>query len=549
MAEQFGLSIILKMIDDVTAPLRKVGGAFDEINKKYNEVGKGMRGVGKKLTYGLTLPIMGLGGLAVNESRKLENGFLAMQNSMNEPIEVLKKLEKEFINMSSVTSHAADDLMRMAAVGSDLGIPTKDLKDFAKFAMDLSIATDIIGDEGIRNFNALANVIGVTHKEYRKLGATINDVGGTANAKLAETTRLIGGAGKAAGMSTPQMVGLAAWINRVGDESGTVMSKLISDMQEAVDFQDATGAKLEFFARRAGMEGKEMLFRKLWKEDPTKAIALFINGIKKMGEDGGNAKKELEALGFSGTKMTTLFKNLAENFDIYTEAQKKAAKSWEDGNSVTIEAERIYKSYDGTLKQLRNTLGILLGQFSEVLLPALKGIVAILQPLVELFKDLPYSVKLVISVVLGLAAVVGPAVYMLGMMAGGLAMVGTAMSALIPIAISLGAALLPLLPYIAAIGAIAGVGQALFGKEGVVWGGSGKNFISDIVNNLTGGLVYGETTPRPSAAGAIMGGGNKSSHEVTIKLDKDLKIGDVNKKEGDAKLNVNSAGYMGQFGY
>src|SRR4030066_376347 len=407
MAEQFGLSIILKMVDDVTAPLRKVGGAFDEINKKYNEVGKGMRGVGKKLTYGLSLAIMGLGGLAVNESRKLENGFLAMQNSMNEPIEVLKKLEKEFINMSSVTSHAADDLMRMAAVGSDLGIPTKDLKDFAKFAMDLSIATDIIGDEG-----------------------------------------------------------------------GTVMSKLISDMQEAVDFQDATGAKLEFFARRAGMEGKEMLFRKLWKEDPTKAIALFINGIKKMGEDGGNAKKELEALGFSGTKMTTLFKNLAENFDIYTEAQKKAAKSWEDGNSVTIEAERIYKSYDGTLKQLRNTLGILLGQFSEVLLPALKGIVAILQPLVELFKDSPYSVKLVISVVLGLAAVVGPAVYMLGMMAGGLSMVGTAMAALIPIAISLGAALLPLLPYIAAIGAIAGVGQALFGKEGVVWGGSGKHFIS-----------------------------------------------------------------------
>src|SRR4030042_1559444 len=106
MAEEFGLSIILKMIDDVNVPLRKVGGAFDKINKKYNEV--------------------------------------------------LKKLEKEFINMSSVTSHAADDLMRMAAVGSDLGIPTKDLKDFAKFAMDLSIATDIIGDEGIRNFNALA---------------------------------------------------------------------------------------------------------------------------------------------------------------------------------------------------------------------------------------------------------------------------------------------------------------------------------------------------------------------------------------------------------
>lgn len=94
MSEQFSLSIILKLFDQITAPLAKVGSAFDEMNRKYNETGKGMRDMGRKLTYGVTLPIVAIGTAGILAARSFENAFLDMKSVIDAPIETLKKIRK-----------------------------------------------------------------------------------------------------------------------------------------------------------------------------------------------------------------------------------------------------------------------------------------------------------------------------------------------------------------------------------------------------------------------------------------------------------------------
>jgi len=539
MAEQFSLSIILKLFDQITGPLAKVGSAFDEMNRKYNETGKGMRDMGRKLTYGVTLPIIGIGTAGVLAARNFENAFLDMKSTIDAPIKTITALKKELIDMSVATGHSAEGLMAMASMGAKFRLPITELKGFAKLGMNLKQALKI-EDEDLRTFKQTADILQISYKDWERFGSMINEVGdksNTTNKQLLETIRQISGTGREAGMTTSQIVALAASINEAGVEGGAAIQKLVSDLKDAADW--GRGSKGEIFAAISmGATGKEKEFAHIVKTDMPKAMALLAEGMKKLGKDGYDVKTTFEQLGFGGGRMASTFKTISLALGNVSEMTKLGNKAWHENTSIMASVNDYLNSLDGRFSIFYNNIKRAAATIGDILKPAIILILDVLNPLLEAFIELPKWMQIIIIAIGGFAAVIGPALITIGLMSAGLASLKIAAIAATPALATLSAALWPILVAAAAATGVFATGQALFGKEGALWGGSGRNIISDF---------FGITGDKPNVS-AIANGGNKTSHEVTIKLDKDLKVGDVNKKQGDASLNINSAGYMGNFG-
>lgn len=542
MSEQFSLSIILKLFDQITAPLAKVGNAFDEMNRKYNEAGKGMRDIGRKLTYGVTLPIIGIGTAGVLAARNFENAFLDMKSIIDAPIETIKKLETELIDLSVATGYSAEGLMSMASLGAKFRLPTTELTKFATLGMNLKQALKI-EDEDLRTFKQTADILQISYKDWERFGSMINEVGdksNTTNKQLLETIRQISGTGREAGMTTAQIVALAASINEAGVEGGQAIQKLVSDLKDAADW--GRGSKGEIFAAiTMGGPGREKEFAQIVKTDMPKAMAMLAEGMKKIGKDGYDVKTTFEQLGFGGDRMASTFKTISLALGNTTEMTKLGNRAWDENTSIIKSVNDYLGSMDGRFKAFYNNIVRASSSIGNILEPAIFAVLDIINPLLEAFVKLPNWMQITIVAIGGFAAVIGPALIIIGHMAAGLAALSALSATLWPALAALSATLWPIL-------AVLGAGAVGYGIGSLINKGLGSLIGAKEGEGGLGGWLGGKLfdVMNPDVA-AIKSGMGKTSHEITIKLDKDLKVGDVNKKQGDAALNINSAGTMGMF--
>ncbi len=410
----------LRLNNLLTPELDKAGKSLLASGKKIQAIGDQMSQVGTKLTVGITLPIVAIAGAATKFATSFESSFTGVRKTINatkdqfaELSDELRRLAKDEIPLT------VDGLNRIAETGGQLGIATENITSFTETIAAIGVSTVLSTEQAAVGFARLANITGLPQTKFENLGSSIVELGNnlaTMEDEILDFSLRIAGAGTIAGITEPQILGIAAAFASVGVQSqagGTATQKVILSMVDAVA---QASPKLTIFAQTAGMTAEQ--FAKAFKDDAASAFASFVEGI---GNQGEKAFGTLESLELADQRLIRAFLALGNAGDLLSRSINISTKAFDENKALAEEAAKRYATFESQLTLFLNKakdVGITLG---TALIPVFKDMLDILSPLIdklggvaELFSKLPGPIKAAAVALVGLLAAAGPVLFIAG---------------------------------------------------------------------------------------------------------------------------------------
>lgn len=430
--EQLASSMRRAYIDD--SAFTKFGNSAREVGEKFSKVGKEISGFGSALTKGVTAPIVAGAGLAVKAAIDYESAFAGVKKTVDETATVsYQKLSDGIRQMAKELPASAVEIANVAEVAGQLGIKAEDILTFSRTMIDMGESTNLSAEEAATAIAKIANILGLTSDEYGRFGASVVDLGNnfaTTEKDIVEMTNRLAAGGKLAGLTAPEILGLATAMSSVGIEAeagGTAMTQTLTAIGNAVSLTTKDSADdLALIAKVAGTTSEE--FQKAWKEKPAEALQAFIKGLNTAREQGANMDAILMKLGMTGVRQGNMLKSLALSSDKMSAAVERSNQAWKDNTALTNEANKRYETTESQLKMFRNQLTDIAIEFGGPLIKALRSGLDAVKPWLTNLADLAKKFSSLSTeqqqniIKWGLvAAALGPALNILG---GGVTVVG-----------------------------------------------------------------------------------------------------------------------------
>ena len=573
MARTYDLSVLFRVIDRATSPLRKVGRSISNLSKplvkatkdfkKLGETAKAasekMGKVGRNLSLKLTAPIALLGGIATKSAIDFESAFTGVRKTVEATESQFGILKKGLMDMALKVPIATEEIFGIAEAAGQLGVKQEDILSFTKVMADLGATTNITAAEAAMSLAKFAKITGMAYEDIEALGSTIVELGNntaTTERDIVAMGMRLAGAGNTIGLTEAQIMSLAASLSSVGLEAeagGTAFSMIMKRIGKEVGTGSEAMDKFSNIARKSTAE-----FEKAWKEDAGLALIDVIEGLGELQKRGKNVNIILDDMGFKGIRISDAMLRASGAGDEFRRTLALGNKAMKENNALSKEAALRYATSKSQLIMAKTRAEQMAVTFGAVLVPAILKVLKFLEPVVDWLGKLSPTTKVIIVVVAGLAAAIGPLLIALGLMASGLAVI-TAIGA-------------PVLAVIAAISAaVVGVGAAItqvidnwkWLKEELSEGAIGKigGWIGSLAKryfSFQAGMGGGETepggeTPLPSAGAkglvGAAGAAGETKTEVILKVQADegttATVEKVKKKKGDAGVSVATIGYVG----
>lgn len=385
--------------------LETKGQAWQESGAKIKKAGDAVADVGKKMTTRVTLPLAAAAGAAVKSFTDFETAFTGVKKTVDGTPEQLDKVKESILDMSTEIPHSAVAIANVAEVAGQLGIETPNIIEFTRTILDLSAATNIVGEEGAQQIAQFANVTGMAADDYRRFGSAITELGNnsaTTEKDILNMATKIAGAGNIVGLTEPDILGLSSALSSVGinaEAGGTSMSTFLLDIQKKVE---QGGEELESLAEVAGMTAED--FKTYFQKDAAGALDALIGGMQETHAEGGSMVKLLDDLGIKNTRMRTTLLNLAGAEKSVGEYIAMSNDAWDENIALTREANAAYETTESALQLAKNEINRVAIEIGETLAPYVKDAAEWLGDLVAGFSDLPEGVQ---ATILKLALFVG----------------------------------------------------------------------------------------------------------------------------------------------
>lgn len=401
---------------------------------KFTNVGNGLKTIGSALTKTVTVPLLAVGAASTKTAVDFESAFAGVKKTVDATDAELAKLGQGIRDMAKEMPPAATEIAGVAEAAGQLGIKTPNILDFTKTMVMLGDSTNMSAEEAATSLARLANITGMSQKDFDKLGSTIVDLGNNMATTESEITAMglrLAGAGSQIGLTEAQTMSFAAALSSVGIEAeagGSAFSKVMVDMQLATE---KGGKKLEQFASVAGMSASE--FKTAFETDASGAIIAFIKGLGDAESKGQSAIGILDEMGISEVRLRDTLLRAAGASDVFSEALSIGTNAWEENSALTNEAAQRYETLQSKMGIMKNKLtdvGITIG---TALMPFLESLVTKIGEVADWFSNLDSSTQGVILTIAGVAAAIGPLLIVIGQMSIGI-------GALIPIITTLATA-------------------------------------------------------------------------------------------------------------
>jgi len=558
VARQYNLSVLFKVIDQISGPIHKMGRNLDnlrgpvnrlkerfrELGKTLRETGKKMTDIGKNLSMKLTLPIAAFGALAVRSAIRFQaamNMVGAVTGATADQFLALKDLAREMGSTTQFSASEAAEGMKflgMAGLTVDqiIGALPRTLELAASAQLDLGTSADIVTNimsgfrmetnELARANDVLVNAFTTSNMDLQQLGEGMKVVGPVAKAmqfRFTETAAALGILAKNAFQGTLGGTGLRRIMTNLMSPSKKAqkMFKALGISVKNVDgsLKDVTGVIAEF--EKAQARG-------------TEEIKLAQAAMEMWGQRGG--PQFLALLGAGSEELRKFEKNLDKT-----------------GTAAKIAVAQM-KGLPGAFKLLVSAfeavqLSLMESKFGKWVEFVTRKVAAFLQRMSETSPKM-FTFVAVIGL---LVAAIGPLIVAVGMLA-----------------IAIGALTWPITLTVLGITTLIGLAGVLiaywepvkaffiglweiikpvidklvyFSKLGFGWVKKKLGF--DTGTEMEGGGVL---TGAKGVAGAV-GATGKSETDINIKLTADegtsASIEKVKKKKGDASVNVATIGYVG----
>lgn len=430
--DQLAKSMRQAYIDD--SAFTKFGKSAQEVGEKFSKVGKEISGFGSALTRGVTAPIVAGAGLVVKAAIDYESAFAGVKKTVDETATVsYQKLSDGIRQMAKELPASAVEIANVAEVAGQLGIKAEDILSFSRTMIDMGESTNLSAEEAATAIAKIANIMGLSSDDYSRFGASVVDLGNnfaTTEKDIVEMTNRLAAGGKLAGLTAPDILGLATAMSSVGIEAeagGTAMVQTLTGIGKAVSgVGKGAKEKLELIAQIAGTTSDS--FSQAWKEKPAEALQSFIKGLQKAHEEGKNMDGVLSDLGMKGIRQGNMLKSLALASDKMSAAVNRSNQAWKENTALTNEANKRYETTESQLKMFRNQLTDIAIEFGGPLIKALREGLNAAKPWIENLSELAKKFSSLSTeqqqniLKWGLfAAALGPALKLLG---GGVSVIG-----------------------------------------------------------------------------------------------------------------------------
>lgn len=430
--QQLASSMKQAYIDD--SAFTKFGRGAQEVGNKISQMGQNISGFGSALTRGVTAPIVAGAGLVVKAAIDYESAFAGVKKTVDETATVsYQKLSDGIRQMAKELPASAVEIANVAEVAGQLGIKTEDILSFSRTMIDMGESTNLSAEEAATAIAKIANIMGLTSDEYSKFGAAVVDLGNnfaTTEKDIVMMANRLAAGGKLAGLTAPEILGLATAMSSVGIEAeagGTAMTQTLTAIGNAVALTTKDSADdLALIAKVAGTTSEE--FQQAWKEKPAEALQSFIKGLNTAHEKGANVDAILMKLGMTGIRQGNMLKSLALSSDKMSAAVQRSNQAWKENTALTNEANKRYETTESQLKMFRNQITDLAIEFGGPLIKALRSGLDAVKPWLNNLADLAKKFSSLSTeqqqniIKWGLmAAALGPALKLLG---GGVTAIG-----------------------------------------------------------------------------------------------------------------------------
>ena len=358
--------------------INKFGDGLIKSGDKIKTFGDNVSSLGGKLTTGLTLPLVASVGLVTKAASDYESAFAGVKKTVDETATVsYKNLSDGIRQMAKELPASAVEIANVAEVAGQLGIKAEDILTFSRTMIDMGESTNLSAEDAASSIAKIANILGLTSDEYKRFGSSVVDLGNnfaTTERDIVEMTNRLAAGGRLAGLTAPDILGLATAMSSVGIEAeagGTAMTQTLTAIGNAVSLTGKGAADdLNLIAKTAGMTSEE--FQQAWKEKPVVALQSFIKGLKNAQDKGVNMNAILAQLGMTGIRQSNMLKSLALASDKMGDAVDRSNKAWKENTALTNEANKRYETTESQLKMFKNQVTDLAIEFGGPLLKALR---------------------------------------------------------------------------------------------------------------------------------------------------------------------------------
>lgn len=582
MAEQFSVSFLLKLIDNISTPLVKVGSAFDEIDRKFSAASKSTMDLGKKMTVFATLPIMGWAAYAGNESGKVNVAFREMGHSLEGlPKGQLDALKNDILSMTTILPRSTQELAEYAEMAGRMN-ELKDVKGFVTFMSAFTSANkEMNSKEGVASFMDMVRGLQITQAEYGHTGDVITLLGQrlhTTGQAIVQGTMDLSHLKETTKITNEELMAISAWADSFGATGGMAMKQFTKAMSEAALGKNMLN--LAVLTKVTGLGANTAEFQKEFEKSPAAMMQKFLKGLAGMKDAGQvyELTRVMDQLGLSGNRVQSVVLRGAATADELGRALSLVTDKARTNGVMMTDAKAVYQDFGSQMTMLLGSINVFAKQFGDDILPAWKAFVAVAKTVIAGFVALPAPIRYAVEGILAFTAAIGPLLMGLAILKGSLAVLGmTSIAALAPLI-----AMLPLLAAIAlAVGAVSAAVYQLHKNWDAIFSGPGIDFIKDLLgfagNTVTFGTLFNKDSQAPlgrvpggwfgrsELGGGFSGnyGGHKSIAEqaestsgapgmlaskgeatIRIELDKGLKTGAA-RTTANMPVEINSPGYLG----
>ena len=407
------------------------------IRRRFGRLSGQLRMAGRDLTTAITAPLAGVGILATKAAIDWETSFANVRKTVKGTEEDLKNLETGLRDMSTKLPMSAAGLASIAEEAGRLGIQQENILGFTETIVRLAETSTLGAEEAATGLARFANITKLPQGNIENLANSLTVLGSefaTTENEIQEMSLRLAGAGSQIGLSGAEITGFSAALTSLGinaESGGTAMSRVFIEIAKAVD---KGGEKLEQFADIAGQTTQE--FSSQFKQNAAGAVKDFIGGLGKLDKRGMSLFDTLDKVGFSNVRIRDALLRASGAGDLLTRTLDRSNAAWEENNALTALSDERFKTAGARLRMVQNKFKIMSTTLGAALAPALESLIEMIQtsfmPMIQgwiaSFTALAPSTKALIVTLVGLAAAIGPLIFMASALTGALAGVASMMT-------------------------------------------------------------------------------------------------------------------------
>lgn len=384
-------------------------GQIEEFNQSMKKLGEGFKSVGKKMTVGLTLPIVGLGIGAFKLEKDFESAMSKITGLVGIAADQVNIWKDDIRNMAPALGKSAEELADALFFITSAGIKGAAAMDVLEMSAKASVSglgeTKIIADLVTSAMNAygVANLSAAQATDI--LTAAVRE-------GKAEAPALVAAMGQVLPIASEMKVGFdevsatIAAMTRTGTDASTastqlkgILSALIrptKQAEKAFNEMGTSSSELRKTIREKGLLQALMDIRKLTNEYGEDAMARVMPNIRALSG-------MLDLMGA----------NVGDNIKIFAGIKESVGAS---AFAYETAADTIEQKYNVALASAKSGLAAFGSTITEMFIPMIERVGKAFRDMATWFKGLSDGSKRFIVIIAAVVAAIGPLLTILGVL-------------------------------------------------------------------------------------------------------------------------------------